>query len=211
MSGTRRRQHSAAALLVLTICAALAGCGDGSPAQGEASDIFSHVIQQAQSAGADQSQLDILLEAQAAGVLEFSDYLQAEDNAVACIAAAGIDVQISELTTVRGALVRSFTFQESPDLTETQLLALVDDCETRYRIFVLDLQVNQPTSVENFSMLVEAKRAEIAECLRAEGAGDGVETMSALELVDASLRATVAAYEASETARDCLAESGIAY
>jgi hypothetical protein len=187
------------------------GCSADAPTAPDSSDVFSFTIQRAEEAGADESQLEILRNAQDARVLEFSDYLEAENNAVACIVAAGIDVQISDVQTVRGAQVRSFTFQESPDYTESQLLALVDDCETRFRVFVLDLQVNQPQSVENFATLIEGDRHAIEACLQELGADDEVGSMSALELFDASLSAMSLAFENGETARDCVAESGIAY
>lgn len=165
-----RRAHLAALGGAVLAATFLAGCSSEAPTPTSSSDTefasrVSSVIARAESGGASDAQLEILRDAQLAGVLEFEPYESSIDATFECFRAQGIDYQSNGVDTGRGfpEITYMVAGPESGPLPEATA------CEREHSAFVAELYQVQPASVQASEKQFIAALPVLIPCLREAG------------------------------------------
>jgi hypothetical protein len=172
MGAARASLTRVGSCLVLNCLLIVAGCTASvqpptTPGSSSASgSADAQIVQDAQAAGADPSQIAILEK----GDVSYADYESAVNLALTCMRKAGIDVLPPERTERTG--LPQLHYGWSPQvtgLTEAQVTALGDDCLKRYSQFVEMQYLLQPSSIEAMEKYFVKFRPAVVACIRKNG------------------------------------------
>lgn len=125
------------------------------------------LYQEAEAAGADESQLAALADA----VVTFGEYETSMQQTFACIRDAGVEVVELGTDESRGFPILNYaTAASAPGLTEAEVAAATEDCMVRFGKFVdTAWQVYSDEAVEASDARWDRVRAPLLECLSAAG------------------------------------------
>ncbi len=165
-----RLVRNAIVFAVVVLVAGCSGNGDGtsvplsSAVPGEG---IPGLYEEAEAAGADESQLAALADA----VITFGEYEAAMQQAFACIRDAGVEVVELGTHEPQGFPVLNYARAASaPGLTEAEIAAATEDCMVRFGKFVdIAWQIYSDQSVEAADARWDRVRAPLLECLSAAG------------------------------------------
>jgi hypothetical protein len=167
-NGCGSRRGAAQLALAACVAVSLAGC-TGEPSASPTSDPFAYAVSsmliRAESGGASEAQLEILRQAQAAGVLEFEPYESTIDATFECFREQGIDYQSNGTSSSRGfpEIIYVVAGPEAGPLPEATA------CENEHSAFVAELYQVQPASAEASEKQFIAALPVLIPCLREAG------------------------------------------
>lgn len=152
----------AVSVLALVGALALAGCAAGAESTVSAAETSSAarltLLDQAESADADESQIAILRQEE----ITFDDYSAAISRTVECISAHGIPVVGPSIVRHQGQDILEFSFGASSDLENE----LVSECIQVYSAFVDRFwQTSTVTALEWVDRLIGAMTEPMMQCL----------------------------------------------
>lgn len=195
----------AGALLVLVILVTGSGCSAPAPDALASTGPFELILESGIEEGADDTQLEILRAANAAGEVTFEQLRAAVDSTFSCFDNAGIAYSSNVAEGAIPNLTYSFA---SPD-GDSQI---ADSCIRLHSMYVEWAYQTQPAAQELVDAAFEAKRDEIVTCL--QGLGLAVAADASVDEIKAAASYTVEEWEntwkdAPVSPDDCVANAGI--
>lgn len=167
--------------------------------------VLDELVEDAERAGAEESQVAILR----SGEVGFAEYQAAMDRYVDCVRAAGVEVAGPRVHTKEGFPQYDLGFRVgSGGLTDSQLNALVTQCQERYSKFVEIAYVSSPEAKQAREDLLESLREPILACLRSNGVtiADDASTQELTQAMDELESANV-----GDESKDCYLQTGYLY
>jgi len=166
---------------------------------------FNAIIADAEAAGVDAKQLDILREADRSGSVSFEQLKLAVEATFACFEDAGIAYASSVTEGAMPQLNYSFA---SPDGDSR----IADACIGRHSMYVEMAYQTQPSALELIDAAFEKKRPEIVACL--QGLGLSLADDASVDEIKAAASYTVEEWEsiwkdAPRSPDDCVTNAGI--